>query len=217
LDENGNPLPGGDDYKQGFFPEYHFYPQQLSNKGKPIYLWRKKNSRVETSLELQIPTAECSEKPGSIAYANPLMLLVDPKTKLRISWGPNLFSKRSRGDTKPLMTIKLDGPSNSWMVRDRFVTGATYIEVAPGSAQYQTAPWRGFKLFAWTVTRAHVEKALKVMHEQEPQLQMSLDPGDYYLSQFHLNAETNYQTAPTELGWSMRNLRIVLKYPKSAP
>ena len=34
------------------------------------------------------------------------------------------------------------------------------------------------------------------------------DPGDDPLAWFHLNAETHFQTAPAELGWSMRNLRI---------
>ena len=169
FDAEGNPLPGSGGWKQGFFPEYHFYPQTLSDKDEPIYLWHEENSRLEISLELQIPTAVCAEQKGSLAFANPLLLLVDPKTNIKISWGPMLFSKRSEGDfTKPLQNIALDGPSNSWMVRDRLVTGASYLEVAPGSAQYQNQPWRGFKLFAWTVTSEHVEKALKAMNEQEP-------------------------------------------------
>lgn len=207
-DDMGNPLPGSGGYKQGFFPSYHFSDEE------PIYLWREQNSRIEISLELQIPTAECAEKKGSLSYTNPLLLLVDPRTNIKISWGPMLFSKRSHGDhTKPLQNIALDVPSNSWMIRDRLVTGASYLEPAPGSALFQNVPWRGFKRFAWTVSRYHVEKALKAMHEQEPGLQMSLDPGDYYLAHFHLNAETHYQTAPAELGWSMRNLRIVLIHP----
>ena len=217
FDKNGNPLPGSGGYKQGIFPSYNFSSKNLSDKDEAIYLWREENSRLEISLELQVPTAICDEKKGSLAYINPLMLLVDPKTKLKISWGPMMFSKRSSGDdTKPLQNIALDIPSNSWMVRDRLVPGASYMELAQGSAQYQTSAWLGFKQFAWIVTKEHVKKALKVMHEQEPNLQMSLDPGDYYLAAFHLNAETHYQTAPTELGWSMRNLRIVLKYPKKA-
>jgi hypothetical protein len=216
VDEDGNPLPGSGGYKQGFFPSYHFSPQRLSGNDDPIYLWREEKSILEISLELQIPTAVCAEQKGSLAFVNPLLLLVDPKTNLKISWGPMLFSKRSNGDfTKPLQNIALDIPSNSWMVRDRLVTGASFLEVAPGSAQFQNSPWRGFKRFHWTVTREHVGKALKAMKKQEPHLQMSLDPGDYYLVHFHLNAETHYQTGPAELGWSMRNLRIVQKYPES--
>ena len=216
LDDNGNPLPGSGGWKQGFFPEYHFYPQTLTENNEPIYLWRKENSRLEISMELQIPTAVCEERNGSLAFANPLLLLVDPNTNLKISWGPWLFGKYSQMDSiEPRQGIKLDIPSNSWMVRDRLVTGASFLEVVPGSTQYQNTPWLGFKRFHWIVTREHVEKALKAMHEQEPQLEMSLEPGDYYLSFFHLNAETHYQTAPAELGWSMRNLRIVQKYPES--
>ena len=215
FDIDGNPLPGSGGYKQGFFPFYQFSPKKLTSNDIPNYLWQKEKSSLEISLELQIPTAVCAEQKGSLAFANPLLLLIDPKTNLNISWGPILFSKRSNGDfTKPLQNIALDISSNSWMIRDRLVTGASYLEVAPGSEQFQSSPWHGFKRFEWIVTRDHVEKALKAMHVQEPDLKMSMNPGDYYLVQFHLNAETHYQTAPAELGWSMRNLRIVQKYPE---
>ena len=150
-------------------------------------------------------------KKGSLAYSNPLLTLVDPKTKLKISWGPMLFSQRSRGDaTRPLQRIAYDAPSHSWMIRDRLVPGASWLELAPGSVSYQTAPWRGWRHFCWSVSRAHVAAALKTMREQEPELKISTDPGDYQLTAFHLNAETHFQTAPAELGWSMRNLRIVV-------
>jgi len=39
---------------------------------------------------------------------------------------------------------------------------------------------------------------------------VSIDPGDYQLTSFHLNAETHFQNAPSELGWSMRHLGIVV-------
>ena len=113
FDAEGNPLPGSGGYKQGIFPSYDFAPMSLSGSTvQPIYLWCEENSRVEMSVELQIPTAVCEEKTGSLAYAQPLLLLVDPKTNLMISWGPMLFSKRSQGDIQPLQSIKLDGPSN---------------------------------------------------------------------------------------------------------
>ena len=72
----------------------------------------------------------CAEKKGSLAYANPLLTLVDPKTKVKISWGPMLFSKRSQGDhTKPLQNIAYDSPSHSWMIRDRLVPGASWLDL----------------------------------------------------------------------------------------
>jgi hypothetical protein len=205
VDAKGNPLPGSHGYKQMITPSYMFGPEQV------IYPWRAPDNHLQVSLDLQIPTAVCAEKKGSLAYANPLLTLVDPKTKLKISWGPMLFSKRSRGDaTRPLQHIAYDAPSHSWMIRDRLVPGASWLELAPGSASYQTAPWRGWRHFCWSVSRAHVTAALKAMREQEPQVKVSIDPGDYQLTSFHLNAETHYQTAPAELGWSMRNLRIAV-------
>lgn len=206
VDTNGNPLPGSDGYKQMITPSYMFGPEEA------IHPWRASDSRLQVSLDLQIPTAVCAEKKGSLAYANPLLTLVDPKTRLKISWGPMLFSKRSRGEaTRPLQHIAYDAPSRSWMIRDRLVAGASWLELAPGSASYQTAPWRGWRHFSWSVSRAHVTAALKAMREQDPQAKVSIDPGDYQLTSFHLNAETHFQTGPAELGWSMRNLRIVTR------
>ena len=203
FDTARNPLPGSNGYKQMVTPQYFFGPEET------IHPWRDPDSRLQVSLDLQIPTAVCAEKKGSLAYANPLLTLVDPNTKLKISWGPMLFSKRSQGDaTKPLQHIAYDVPAHSWMIRDRLVPEASWLELAPGSASYQTAPWRGWRHFSWSVSRAHVTAALKAMREQEPQVKISIDPGDYQLTSFHLNAETHFQTAPAELGWSMRNLRI---------
>jgi len=203
FDATGNPLPGSSGYKQMITPSYKL------RQDEAIYPWRAPDNHLQVSLDLQIPTAVCAEKKGSLAYVNPLLTLVDPNTKLKISWGPMLFSNRSNGDhTEPLQNIAYDRPSHSWMIRDRLVPGASWLELAPGSASYQTAPWRGWRHFSWSVSRAHVTAALKAMREQEPHVKISIDPGDYQLTSFHLNAETHFQTAPAELGWSMRNLRI---------
>jgi hypothetical protein len=205
IDAKGNPLPGSNGYKQMITPSYKL------RQDEAIYPWRAPDNHLQVSLDLQIPTAVCAERKGSLAYVNPLLTLVDPNTKLKISWGPMLFSKRSNGDhTEPLQNIAYDKPSHSWMIRDRLVPGASWLELAPGSASYQTAPWRGWRHFCWSVSRAHVTAALKAMQEQEPQAKLSIDPGDYQLTAFHLNAETHFQTAPAELGWSMRNLRIAV-------
>jgi hypothetical protein len=205
FDATGNPLPGSSGYKQMIAPSYKLRPDEA------IHPWRAPDSRLQVSLDLQIPTAVCAEKKGSLAYVNPLLTLVDPKTTLKISWGPMLFSKRSREDaTRPLHRIAYDAPSHSWMIRDRLVPGASWLELAPSSASYQAAPWRGWRHFSWSVSYAHVAAALKAMREQEPEERVSIDPGDYQLTSFHLNAETHYQRAPAELGWSMRNLWIAV-------
>jgi hypothetical protein len=97
------------------------------------------------------------------------------------------------------------------MIRDRLVPGASWLELAPGSASYQTAPWRGWRHFSWFVSHAHAAAALKAMRAQEPELKISTDPGDYQLTAFHLNAEIHFQTAPAELGWSMRRALITFE------
>jgi len=205
VDADGNPLPGSEGYKQMVTPSY-----KLNPKGD-VRPWSAPDSVLRVSLDLQIPTAVCAERKGSLAYVNPLLTLVDPRTRLKISWGPMLFSRRSKGDhTRPLQNIAYDAPSKSWMIRDRLVPGASWLELPPGSAFYQTEPWRGWRHFSWSVSRAHMTAALKAMREQEPDKEISTDPGDYQLTAFHLNAETHFQSAPAELGWSMRNLRIAV-------
>jgi hypothetical protein len=73
VDANGNPLPGSDGYKQMITPSYMFRPEETINP------WCSPDGRLQVSLDLQIPTAMCAERKGSLAYANPLLTLVDPR------------------------------------------------------------------------------------------------------------------------------------------
>lgn len=199
VDAQGNPLPVSNGYKQMICPSYQFGPNEI------IQPWRTPYNRLHVSFDLQIPTAVCQEKKGNWAYANLLLTLVDPKTGLKISWGPNLFGKKTGGETNtPKQHIAYDTPSHSWMVRDRLVPGAAWHKLSRGSATYHSAPWRGWRHFSWSVSHS----ALEAMRRQEPAVTISTDPGDYELRSFHLNAETTFQTGPAELGWSMRKLRI---------
>ncbi len=216
VDAKGRPLPGSGGYKMMITPSIQFAPKRRTGRtargGTTVYPWREKNGRLRVALDLQVPTAVCAEKKGSLAYANPLLTLIDFKRNVKLSWGPRLFSKRSRGDpTKPAGRIAYDKPSHSWMIRESLVRGAAWLALAPDSAPYQTASWRGWRRFSWAIDRAHAAAALTAMHEQEPGVTMSTDPGDYRLAAFHLNAEITYETAPAALGWSMRNLRIAME------
>ncbi len=40
---------------------------------------------------------------------------------------------------------------------------------------------------------------------------MSVNPADYAFVKFHLNAELHFKNAPAELGWSMRQARIIVE------
>jgi hypothetical protein len=52
--------------------------------------------------------------------------------------------------------------------------------------------------------------ALAALREQQPETACSTDPADYQLRSFHLNAEITYETAPAELGWSMRQALVTV-------
>ena len=58
-------------------PQIRFAPETAVRPFGP------ENGRLHLSMDLQIPVAKCGEKKGSIAYANPVLLLVDPRAGLK--------------------------------------------------------------------------------------------------------------------------------------
>jgi hypothetical protein len=199
IDAQGRPLPGSDGFKLMVTPQIKFAPETA------VRPFRAENGRLDLSLDLQIPVAECGEKKGSIAYANPVLLLVDPQRGVKISYVVGLFSRRSAGGPqKVIQHIAHDGPTKSWMIQCKLVPGNSWVDIGKGSEVFQTAPWRGWRHFSCTLTRANVLTALKALREKQPETNCSLDPADYQLFSLHLNAELTFETAPAEMGWSMR-------------
>jgi hypothetical protein len=206
TDAQGRPLPGSNGFKMMITPQIKFAPETA------VHPFRTENGRLDLSLDLQIPVAECGEKKGSLAYANPVLLLVDPQRGVKISYVVGLFSRRSTGNPlKVIQHIAHDGPTKSWMIACKLVPDNPWVEIGKDSEVFQTAPWRGWRHFSCTLTRAHVLAALKALREQQPETNCSLDPGDYQLHSFHLNAELTFETAPAELGWSMRHAQLTLE------
>jgi hypothetical protein len=196
---NSNDLSGGDDYKINAFPQINFGP------GKRATPWTTPGSVLRLTFELQVPTST------GFAWVVAPVQLRDRTSGIKLSYGPRIFhnySKPGETSTQPLPSIKLDGPSNSWMIREHLVPAATWSTPVPGSQFHQRGPWLGWQYFGYTISYAQMAAALKVMHQKEPQLTFSSNPGDYEIQWFHLNAEGNYETAPVELGWSMRNFQI---------
>ena len=205
IDAHGRPLPGSDGFKMMVTPQIRFAPETA------VRPFSAENGRLDLSLDLQIPIATCGEKKGSLAYVNPVLLLVDPQRAVKISYVVDLFSRRSTGNPlKVIQHIAHDGPTKSWMIQCKLVPGNPWVDMGKGSEVFQTAPWRGWRRFSCTLTRANVLAALKALREQEPETNCSLDPADYQLNSFHLNAEITFETAPAEMGWSMRRALLTL-------
>ena len=204
TDAQGRPLPGSGGYKMMVTPQIRFAPETA------VRPFCTENGRLDLSLDLQIPVAECGEKKGSLAYVNPVLLLVDPQRGVKISYVVDLFARRSTGGPqKVIQHIAHDGPTKSWMIQCKLVPGNSWVDIGKGSEVFQTAPWRGWRHFSCSVTRANVLAALKALRKQQPETNCSLDPADFQLSSFHLNAELTFETAPAELGWSMRRALLV--------
>ena len=205
ADAQGRPLPGSSGYKLMVTPQIRFAPEIA------VRPFCTENGRLDLSLDLQIPVAACGEKKGSLAYANPVLLLVDPERGVKLSYVVGLFSRRSDGGPqKVIQHIAHDGPTKSWMIQCKLVPGNSWVDLGKGSEVFQTAPWRGWRHFSCSVTRANVVAALKALRAQQPETNCSLDPADFQLSSFHLNAELTFETAPAEMGWSMRRALLTL-------
>ncbi|MEN9574106.1 MAG: hypothetical protein RL514_1961 [Verrucomicrobiota bacterium] len=205
TDAQVRPLPESGGYKLMVTPQIKFAPKTA------VYPFLAETGRLELSLDLQIPTAECGEKKGSIAYVNPVLVLVDPQSGIKISYSVGLFSRRSKaGPQKVTQHIAYDAPSKSWMIQCKLVPGNPLLDIGKDSEVSQTAPWCGWRHFSCSITRAHLLAALQALREQQPETNSSLDPADFQLSSFHLNAELTYETTLAELGWSMRRALLTL-------
>lgn len=211
LDTEGRPLPGSDGYKLMVTPQVQFAP------GEAVHPFRSDHGEIRVSLELQVPVAECAGRKGSLAYVNPVLVFIDAKRKVKISYIAGVFSKRTTGDpSKDVHHIAHDAPSRSWMIQCRLLPGNRWMTVSDESETFQTSPWRGWRRFAFAITRENFAAALRALREQQPETDCSVDPADYGLRSFHLNAEINYETAPAELGWSMRRAEIVITAAQSS-
>ena len=206
TDAQGRPLPGSGGYKLMVTPQIKFAPETA------VRPFRTENGRLNLALDLQVPVAACGEKKGSLAYVNPVLLLVDPQRGVKISYVVGMFSRRSTGGPqKVIQHIAYDGPTKSWMIQCKLVPGNSCLDIGKGSEVYQTVSWRGWRHFSCTLTRANVLTALKALREQQPETNCSLDPADFQLSSFHLNAEITFETAPAEMSWSMRRALLTLE------
>lgn len=174
------------------------------------------------SLELQVPTASDAHRPGSAAYIGADLEFTDRVSGTKLSYGSGLFSE---GIARPRpglgqfngyadsngLGIAFDADSRSIMINAPDKDGSPTLLRVPGSDQFTPTPWRGWRTFSYAITGRAFSSALDRVRELYPNANASQDPADYRLTMFHLNAEVQHDGGPAELGWSMRNARIVLQ------
>ncbi|ORV95435.1 hypothetical protein AWC11_00010 [Mycobacterium interjectum] len=161
------------------------------------------------SLELQVPTASDAHRPGSLAYIVADLEFTDRVSGTKLSYGSKLFFNGYPQSTS--MDIAYDAESRSIMVNAPDDDGSPTLLRAPGSDRFTGTPWRGWRTFSYAITGHAFSFALDRVRDRYPNANASQDPADYRLTMFHLNAEVQHDSGPAELGWSMRNARIVLQ------
>ncbi len=176
------------------------------------------------SLELQVPTASDAHRPGSIAYVVAGLEFEDRVSGTKLSYGSELFSQGIGRGRPPQGVgqfsgyadsngtyIAYDAPSRSIGVAAPDDDGSPVLRPAPGSDHFTGTPWQGWRTFSYAITGRNFSYALDRVRERYPNAHASQDPADYRLIMFHLNAEVQHGGGPVELGWSMKNARVVLQ------
>jgi hypothetical protein len=160
------------------------------------------------SLELQVPTASDEHRPGSHAFVEADLEFTDRVSGTKLSYGSELFLNN---DDPNGMHIAFEAQSRSIMVNAPDDDGSPTLLRVPGSDHFTRTPWSGWRTFSYAITGRAFSFALDQVRDRYPNANASQDPADYRLTMFHLNAEVQHGGGPAELGWSMRNARIVLQ------
>jgi hypothetical protein len=186
-------------------------------KEQRVFPFAEPRIAVVNSLELQVPWARDLNQKGNYTYVVAILVLEDRKTGTQISFEGDLFHHNvhpGRAQTRELLQQNevgpYDEPSHSFQVGNPIMPGSRVITILPGSTQWQTQPWRGWRPFKFAITRANLQAALAALRAKAPGFRSSDDPADYALTEWHLNAEMQFGSGPAELGWSMRRAQITL-------
>jgi hypothetical protein len=170
------------------------------------------------SLELQVPTASDAHRPESLTYVEADLEFTDRVSGTKLSYGAVLFNQGIAHPRPEVwhadsngMAIAFDAPSRSIMINAPDKDGSPTLLRVPGSDHFTPTPWRGWRTFSYAITGRAFSVGLDRARELYPNAKASQDPADYRLTMFHLNAEVQHGGGPAELGWSMRNARIVLQ------
>jgi hypothetical protein len=206
-------LPVGTD-----FGKMMITPAYMVPKDEEIYPFATPGTAIFESLDLQIPVAQALSKPGSMAYAVADLVLLDRQTHMRITYGVALFHYLSRLAPRPSIDRlhqtevgKYDAPSHSFQVGNPADPGSRVLTLLPGSDLFQTRPWKGWKTFRVAITVENFQAALRALAAvQGAKFNLSVNPADYRVTEWHLNAELQTSSGPAEMGWSMRGAKVAL-------
>jgi hypothetical protein len=191
-------IRGSNLYKHMITPAYDFPPLAR------IALFDESDSAVSCTLELQVPVAaDGGGSPRSGAYINLNLLMAKGAGEGQVTVNGGLFYNRRADDPE---RVGFDPVTKHVIVLTPIQRQSQWSTYTEDSEVRQGTPWKGWKKFRFTVTRDNFVSALKAVSAKHPTVSPG-DPAEWKLAMIHLNAEIRYETAPAEMGWSMRGLK----------
>jgi len=184
---------------------------------KKMHVFERGDQSIVCRLNLQVPTAEDSNRVGNFTYVLAEFVFEDQKTKTQISYGVNLFHHDPARVPRPTRELlratevgPYDAPSHSYQVGNRLAFDSRVVTPLAGTTLFQTQPWSGWRLFHFAITQRNFTTALQSLRNKEPAFAGSDNPADYALVEWHLNAELTFASGPAKLGWSLKGTELTV-------
>lgn len=108
-----------------------------------------------------------------------------------------------------------DVNSHNYQVGSPLLPLARLNEPVEGSALYSTLPWYEERTMAFTINWRNFKTGLESLRNKGA-FNGSMNPADYALRSWPLNAEMQYDQTPTQFGWSLSETKIILIKDASA-
>jgi hypothetical protein len=199
---NSRDLPG-ETHKQKMMvtPQYRF------PKGQEPQPFVRTGGALHASLDLQVPTAVDEHTRGSDTYVSVIFLFKDTQGTL-ISYGVVLFHN---GVPHLRVSSNFDTDTGSFIISSPLGEDEQFVTKAQGSYSRMGHPWRGWQHYEFSIDEKDFANATRFLSDKYSGAVHSAAPKDYFLAAVHLNAELHFQTAPSELGWSMRNFEVSMR------
>ena len=173
----------------------------------PAFSSNDRHTRVEVSFDLQVPVAADQHKPLSTTYVVSDLNFTDPRRNTSFYVNEMVFHN---GVDHPNEWVFFDPDTKMAVVLGVARQDSQYATVGPNSAHYQSAPWKGWKHFSYTVDEMQFRSAMLAAQYKYPAIKLYDRVGDWELNGWHLNAELLFKTGAAQMGWSMRNATIAM-------
>jgi hypothetical protein len=159
------------------------------DKSTPPFPFADPDNRIVYSLQLQVASAHV--RGPAVAHVVGYILLQDTKSRKDIWYGANIFDTRGAGMAKEVTMLDSCNFCTGWpiVVGEIGIDGA-FTSNPSLSEPFQSAPWRGFKIFSFSISSAQMKSTITTLKAKYAEMQsLSGDPADYVLLSASLNAE----------------------------